>query len=606
MTSKTFTSGTVIDSAWLNDVNGATYNGTGVFTQAGTGAIARTVQDKARESVSVKDFGAVGGGVTDDTAAIQAAINYAMLSDKSLYIPAGDYKITGPLSVYPASSCYIYGDGNNTRLVATSFSGGVLQIFPTNDWSSTSTIISKLSIISSVITSNQFGVLISDASGTSGVRMDNIYVKGFETGFDLTGSQFCSFSNLSGTNCTAGLVLRQSTAGGGGNNNTFYDCWFSSNVIGVMLYQSSVYPFHNNKFINLVTHSNTTCAVYVEGMEVLSIENWAPESNGAGASSYTFNGKVVKAGILHSVKTITTLRNYDNVSNINPLTLETNSSLCFDGYTGATLIPIADTTSFFTFSDASAKLYEGNTSTVFANTPVLVMGGANYKVLALSSITNTGAIPNDALSVAGYAVNTGYTSGGTANTNTFVVDAQMGYVLSASYANTTSSLIMNTAASSYTGIGSNILFSAMVKSSNSTASWVINFGQSTVVTTLTLPANVWCRVVLVGVLSATPRSNYVSINATASAIGETLRICKIQTNSNVSNISLASIVRNNLFNPGTSVSQLLRLSAAPVAETWAVGDIVYNTAPSAGGFLGWVCTTAGTPGTWKTFGAITP
>lgn len=28
--------------------------------------------------------------------------------------------------------------------------------------------------------------------------------------------------------------------------------------------------------------------------------------------------------------------------------------------------------------------------------------------------------------------------------------------------------------------------------------------------------------------------------------------------------------------------------------------------PTAGGVMGWVCTTAGSPGTWKTFGAITP
>jgi parallel beta-helix repeat protein len=41
-------------------------------------------------------------------------------------------------------------------------------------------------------------------------------------------------------------------------------------------------------------------------------------------------------------------------------------------------------------------------------------------------------------------------------------------------------------------------------------------------------------------------------------------------------------------------------SAAPVAGTWALGDRVWNTAPSAGGVLMWVCTTAGTPGTWKT------
>jgi hypothetical protein len=47
-------------------------------------------------------------------------------------------------------------------------------------------------------------------------------------------------------------------------------------------------------------------------------------------------------------------------------------------------------------------------------------------------------------------------------------------------------------------------------------------------------------------------------------------------------------------------------TAAPVSGTWATGDIAWNTAPTAGGYIGWVCTTGGTPGTWKTFGAITP
>lgn len=45
-------------------------------------------------------------------------------------------------------------------------------------------------------------------------------------------------------------------------------------------------------------------------------------------------------------------------------------------------------------------------------------------------------------------------------------------------------------------------------------------------------------------------------------------------------------------------------AAAPVAGTWAVGDLVYDSAPAAGGNLGWVCTVAGTPGTWKPFGPI--
>lgn len=45
------------------------------FLQAGTGAVERTAQDKMRETVSAKDFGAVGNGVVDDHAAIQAALN---------------------------------------------------------------------------------------------------------------------------------------------------------------------------------------------------------------------------------------------------------------------------------------------------------------------------------------------------------------------------------------------------------------------------------------------------------------------------------------------------------------------------------------------------
>lgn len=48
----------------------------------------------------------------------------------------------------------------------------------------------------------------------------------------------------------------------------------------------------------------------------------------------------------------------------------------------------------------------------------------------------------------------------------------------------------------------------------------------------------------------------------------------------------------------------VRGSAAPSSGAWQAADICYNNAPSAGGNLGWVCVTSGSPGVWKAFGAI--
>jgi hypothetical protein len=69
------------------------------FLQAGTGATARTVQAKNRDIVNVKDFGAVGNGVADDTAAIQAAINQvASLGGGEVVFNMGKYLITSGLT----------------------------------------------------------------------------------------------------------------------------------------------------------------------------------------------------------------------------------------------------------------------------------------------------------------------------------------------------------------------------------------------------------------------------------------------------------------------------------------------------------------------------
>ena len=68
------------------------------FTQAGTGAAARTVDSKLGDTVSVKDFGAVGDGTTNDTAAIQAALTAA--ENQILVFPGpATYLISASLTV---------------------------------------------------------------------------------------------------------------------------------------------------------------------------------------------------------------------------------------------------------------------------------------------------------------------------------------------------------------------------------------------------------------------------------------------------------------------------------------------------------------------------
>lgn len=79
----------------IQEGTGISPNASGVvYDPAGTGAVATTVQTKLRESVSVKDFGAVGDGVTDDTAAIQAAIDCLSPLGGTLHIPKGTYIVS--------------------------------------------------------------------------------------------------------------------------------------------------------------------------------------------------------------------------------------------------------------------------------------------------------------------------------------------------------------------------------------------------------------------------------------------------------------------------------------------------------------------------------
>ena len=96
------------------------------YNEGGAGAVTRTVQTKLQETVSVKDFGAVGDGVTDDTAAIQAAIDSVATSASvtlTVNIPDGNYLVTDTIEVLK----------RNVYLVGQSEAGTKIKFRPSSE-----------------------------------------------------------------------------------------------------------------------------------------------------------------------------------------------------------------------------------------------------------------------------------------------------------------------------------------------------------------------------------------------------------------------------------------------------------------------------------------
>jgi hypothetical protein len=110
------------------------------YNEGSLGAVNTSVQAKLRESVSVKDFGALGDGV-DDYAAILACWTYCLANERDMYFPAGTYSTGGefsmpmgringlvPASLLDCKNVTIFGDGWNTILKTVSAGGAdVLQ-----------------------------------------------------------------------------------------------------------------------------------------------------------------------------------------------------------------------------------------------------------------------------------------------------------------------------------------------------------------------------------------------------------------------------------------------------------------------------------------------
>lgn len=92
------------------------------YTALGSGAVTRTSQDKFSDLISIKDFGAMGDGLTDDTLAIQQALT----AYDSVYIPEGNYLVSGTITLGEKQT--LIGAGQTSNIIAQDNSFNVIEV----------------------------------------------------------------------------------------------------------------------------------------------------------------------------------------------------------------------------------------------------------------------------------------------------------------------------------------------------------------------------------------------------------------------------------------------------------------------------------------------
>lgn len=217
--------------------------------------IKRTIQKRLDDIVSIKSFGAVGDGVTDDSEALQRAIDQIFLnsSDKfnpnsrrTLKLEAGTYKVTSTIFVPPYAN--IVGDGSDKTII---------KLFPNAD---ELTPVAK-PVFQTVGGDSTPGSYIKFASMQNLYRPQNINIDGITLDLDSTVSTYAPLMYLDNTtesviknckfkgnwNSLAGLDVTQSAIeirglGSLTSENVLIDnCQFNQVSVGVY----SLYDTHS-------------------------------------------------------------------------------------------------------------------------------------------------------------------------------------------------------------------------------------------------------------------------------------------------------------------------------------------------------------------------
>lgn len=179
------------DLADLSPAKGSTLVG---FIQEGAGAVGQTLRSKLKEVVSVKDFGAVGDGIADDTSAIQAAID-SSASGIEVFLPPGTYKTTATIFL-KRSGVHLVGSGFSSTFIKFVNASGGVALSGHVDGSTSLVTISSCSMVNFTV--------LSEAAATDASKV-----------LDITSFAYSLFDISAQTKRTNGVIFY-----GQGNNGS--------------------------------------------------------------------------------------------------------------------------------------------------------------------------------------------------------------------------------------------------------------------------------------------------------------------------------------------------------------------------------------------------
>lgn len=177
-------------------------------TVLATGAnTARTLASYASDIINVKDFGAVGDGVVDDTSAIQAAITYAQNSNgRVVFFPNGSYKTTSELLV-SNSGVYLKGEGIGvSKIIANFGNDNIIRFYKAaalspSGWGGNGFFyggVSDLSLKSTAVTLTAgAGITIDNVSE---IYISNVFIETTYIGISIVDTGVVRISNVDAAN----------------------------------------------------------------------------------------------------------------------------------------------------------------------------------------------------------------------------------------------------------------------------------------------------------------------------------------------------------------------------------------------------------------------